>query len=98
MKKLLFIFIVIVGIAACKTTTQIYAPSEANVNKVEKASLEELNKGRDIYASKCGKCHKLYAVESRDARQWKEVLGVMAPKAKLSDAETDLVYRYLLNR
>lgn len=98
MKKLILIFVVIVGIAACKTTTQIYAPTEANVNKVEKASLEELNKGRDLYASKCGKCHKLYPVESRDARQWKEVLNVMAPKAKLTDVETDHVFRYLINR
>lgn len=96
MKRLVIALIVVI-VAAC-STTQIYTPTDANVNKVEKATLAELTKGHDLYASKCGKCHKLYPVDSRDAKQWKEVLGVMGPKAKLDDNEVQLIHRYLINK
>ena len=55
--KPIFAAILFVGCIAC--TTRLYIPGEANVNKVEPASLIELQQGHDLFQNKCGKCHKL---------------------------------------
>jgi mono/diheme cytochrome c family protein len=94
--KPILIALLFVGSVAC--TTQLYVPGESNVNKVEKASLAELQQGHELYLNNCGKCHKLPKVGSLSNPQWKKTLEVMAPKAKLTNDQSYLVYRYLVNR
>lgn len=94
--KPLIIALLFVGTVAC--TTQFYTPGEKNVNKVEPASLAELQQGHDLYLNNCGKCHKLHKPDSRTNESWKKVLGYMAPKAKLDQNQSDLIYKYLVNR
>lgn len=94
--KPILIALLIVASVAC--TTQLYVPSESNVNKVEQASLAELQQGHDLYVNNCGKCHKLPKVGSQSNQQWKKVLEVMVPKAKLNTDQSYLIYRYLVNR
>jgi len=95
MKPILIAFVLVASIAC---TTQLYTPGESNVNKVETATLAELKQGHDLYLNKCGKCHKLHNPKSRSAAEWKKVLVYMAPKAKLNNDQSSLVYRYLVNR
>ena len=91
------IFLAVLFLAAIACTTQLYVPSASNVNKVEPASLAELQQGHDLFMNKCGKCHKLPKPGSRNGQDWKKVLGKMAPKAKLSADQSELVYKYLVN-
>jgi mono/diheme cytochrome c family protein len=95
MKPILIAFVFLASVAC---TTQLYVPGEANVNKVEQASLAELQQGHDLFRDNCGKCHKLYKPGSRSNQEWKKTLEVMAPKAKLTTDQSYLVYRYLVNR
>jgi mono/diheme cytochrome c family protein len=94
--KPILIALLFIGAVAC--TTQLYTPGEKNVNKVEVASLAELQQGHDLYKNNCGSCHKLYTPDSRSNDSWQKVLVSMAPKAKLDQAQSDLIYKYLVNR
>ena len=94
--KPVLIALIFVGAVAC--TSQLYVPTEKNVNKVEVASLSELQQGHDLYVNNCGKCHKLYSPGSRSNIEWKKALTEMAPKAKIDNDQMYLVYRYLVNR
>lgn len=81
--------------AAC--TTQIYVPTQANVNKRETATLAELQQGHDLFKEKCGRCHKLPKPGKYNPEQWTKVLAKMGPKAKLSSDQVALVYKYVVN-
>lgn len=95
MKPIVLAFLFIASVAC---TTQLYVPSEANVNKAEPATLAELQQGHDVFQNHCGKCHKLPKPDSRTNPEWTKVLKKMAPKAKLTDDQAELVYKYLANR
>lgn len=93
--KAVRVSLLLLALVGC--TTRLYIPTAANVDKVEKATLAELNQGHDLFQSKCGKCHRLPKPPSRDAVKWNKVLGIMALKAKLTADQKDLVYKYLVN-
>ncbi len=94
--KPLIIALLITASVAC--TTQLYVPGEKNVDKVEKATLTELQQGHDLYQANCSKCHKVPKPNSRSNKDWKKVLEKMIPKAKLNQDQSYLIYRYLVNR
>jgi hypothetical protein len=91
------ILIALLFVASVACTTQLYTPSEKNVNKVETASLAELQQGHDLFQNKCGKCHKLPKPGSHSKDEWVKILGKMAPKAKLNTDESALVFKYVVN-
>lgn len=95
MKPILFAFLFVAAVAC---SSEIYVPSKKNVNKVEQASLEELQQGHDLYINNCGKCHKLYSPGSRSNIEWKQALNKMIPKTQLNNDQSYLIYRYLVNR
>jgi cytochrome c len=92
------ILVAVLLVAAVACTSQLYVPGEQNVNKVETASLAELQQGHDLYQNNCGKCHKLPGVGKHSNQEWKKILESMAPKAKLNNDQSYLIYRYLVNR
>lgn len=94
--KSISIALLLIILAAC-TTTKLYTPSASNENKRITASVDELKKGYELYTTRCNKCHGLKSPDSRNAEQWTKVLASMAPKAKLTAEEKDLVYKYLVN-
>ncbi len=51
--------------------------------------------GERLYRSKCSACHRASPPASRDAASWAEVLGKMAPKAKLTDDERARILEYV---
>ena len=75
----------------------VYTPTEANVNKVEPASLAELQQGHDLFQNTCGKCHKLPKPGSHSREEWIKILAMMAPKAKLNTEQSNLVYKHVVN-
>ena len=94
--KPILVALLFVGAVAC--TSQLYVPTAKNVNKVEPATLAELQQGHDLYVNNCGKCHKLYSPGSQSNLEWKRALEVMIPKAKLDSKQSYLIYSYLVNR
>jgi mono/diheme cytochrome c family protein len=56
----------------------------------------DLERGRSIYVKRCGSCHYLHRPGELAPGKWPAVVAKMAPRAKLSPAESDDVVRYLV--
>jgi mono/diheme cytochrome c family protein len=101
MKRFKIFAVLVVGgllfFNSCKKDTfsadSYYIPTVANVTST--ATLAELQQGHDLYLSKCGACHQLYSPDSFTPSDWNSILISMAPKAKLSAANTILVAKYV---
>ncbi|MFZ5894483.1 MAG: hypothetical protein ACOY0T_25700 [Myxococcota bacterium] len=60
-------------------------------------SLADLDRGRTLYASKCGKCHALREPGSLQPADWRHEIEEMETKqgVRLSNGESQDIYRYL---
>ncbi len=74
-------------------------PTEAHLARARarwpdttRASLE---RGRELYVARCSGCHPLHPPGTQPADRWATVLAEMAPRARLTPVERDLVLRYL---
>jgi hypothetical protein len=94
--KPILIALIFLGAIAC--TSQLYVPTEKNVNKFLPATIEELTQGRELFVGKCGKCHDLPKLTSRSDSEWKKTMEKMGPKAKIDSDQSYLVLRYILNK
>jgi cytochrome c5 len=59
-------------------------------------TLAELTEGRELFKTHCGKCHGLIKPTSLGEEKWKKMVHVMAPKAKLGEAEEAKILKYVL--
>jgi len=81
--------------AACAPS--LYVPGPDTV-KNPSVKMEDLAAGRAIYIEKCGSCHRLQQPKKFNADAWTKIMDVMAPKAKLTAAQKDLVYQFVINQ
>jgi len=51
--------------------------------------------GKTVYETKCVRCHAMKPVTGYTEPRWDAILKVMAPKAKLSEMETQQVAAYV---
>jgi hypothetical protein len=89
MKKTILLFICITAIfVACspKATTRTVA---------EPTSTDPMVMGKSLYVARCSKCHELPKVGDFTANKWTGIVDWMAPKAKLSTQEKQLVLNYV---
>jgi mono/diheme cytochrome c family protein len=57
----------------------------------------QLSHGREIYVTKCAKCHKVEPVRNYSRTQWEqEILPEMNEEAKLSAGEAAAVRAYVM--
>lgn len=57
----------------------------------------QLSQGRDIYVTRCAKCHSVEPVAKYSRAKWEvEILPEMVEKAKLTASETEVVKAYVL--
>ncbi len=74
-------------------------PTEAHLARARArwpdATAASLEHGRQLYVARCSGCHPLHPPGTQPAARWAEVLDQMAPRAKLSADERELVLRYL---
>jgi len=74
-------------------------PTEAHLARARArwpdATAASLERGRDLYVARCSGCHPLHPPGSQPAARWATVLDQMAPRAKLTGDERELVLRYL---
>jgi cytochrome c5 len=60
-----------------------------------KTTLADLERGRDLYRSRCTECHSLYSPGTYAPDRWPKLVKEMTDKARLDEAETRDVTRYL---
>jgi hypothetical protein len=58
-------------------------------------TVDDLERGRAVFVSRCAGCHNLPLPDSKSPEEWATVVGDMATGARLSPADQDLVLRYL---
>ena len=73
---------------SCRQT--LYMPQSQDA-----AKQLELVSGRTLYIDHCSSCHNLHLPQERDAIGWKKQLDEMQVKAKITDQEKELIFRYL---
>ena len=86
MMKLVYIILIFVLclIAAC---SQSYI-----VNMNENTKFPE---GRELFASKCGGCHKLYNPDQFTSAEWDSLLFLMKRKAKIVEEQKNEIYKWI---
>lgn len=87
MKKF-FLLAGIAGISAVSCTPATQKGSEAQ----KQAMLAE---GKTVFENSCARCHDLPDPKSHNDQEWIGIMNVMAPKAKLTDKQSELVYNYV---
>ena len=64
----------------------------------KEVTLEKLKEGHEIYKTgACTNCHGAADISQYEVTKWKDIIDEMAPKAYLSDAQKDAVYKYVLS-
>jgi cytochrome c2 len=90
MKKIIFSGAILLLISC---SSQLYVP-KAEASTV---SLDDLKKGREIYVKKCSSCHQLFLPNQYNEKEWSLNLTEMQDRAKITDAEKQLIYQYIVN-
>ncbi|WHF50627.1 cytochrome C [Chryseobacterium gotjawalense] len=60
-------------------------------------TVEYLAQGKVVFDNSCGKCHDLPNPTAHSAQNWVGIMNSMAPKAKLNDAQHQMVYDYIVS-
>lgn len=93
----LFFVAILFITASCKkdrgVSGSLYTPTSSDVTAT--ATLTELQQGRALYTTNCNSCHMLYMPENYSPAQWKSIMGNMAPRTRMSSAQTLLVTKYV---
>lgn len=103
MKKLLILPVAAALIVSCKSkTTANTAPTKAETvakspttTGTKRLSAEMLAEGKTIYENSCAKCHDLPNPAKYSDTKWVGIMNAMAPKAKLTAAQSEKVYDYV---
>ncbi len=96
-KSIAILFISIVIFACSHKTTSTVTKTEVATEKMESATVsnEQFSAGKTVYDAKCGRCHKLHNPNRGNMTQWTKWIDRMAPKAKLTADEKQLVMDYV---
>lgn len=90
MKKYL-IFTPLLFLISC--SSELYQPKQGT----DKVSLEDLKQGRVTYVKECASCHQLFLPNKFNNKEWETNLNNMQERAKITDAEKQLIYQYLVS-
>lgn len=74
-------------LSACRTIEQAAPPVDASMAG-DQATRQSLARGRDVYLRQCTSCHTAEPVTRYTQDQWQGIITRMAPKSKLSVAQT----------
>ena len=95
LRRLFFPLAILVLAVACAATGVVLPrPSERDAAELG-VPLDELRRGRRLYAKKCGACHMLYPPSRYSMEEWEAILESMADKIHVSREENELMRGYL---
>lgn len=92
MKNKLIIGLFAVAFAIGCSTANKLPNTEVITNTAQTIDIAQ---GKILYEGKCGRCHSLYEASKFTAAEWRPIVDRMAPKAKITDEQKELVYAYL---
>ena len=72
-------------------------PKPSVVEGTKTNTAENLALGKTVFENSCGRCHDLPDPTSHSAQDWVGIMNSMAPKAKLTDEQHQLVYNYIVS-
>lgn len=82
------------------TATASIIPTETQLKAIQakypEVSMQTLTNGHAIYTGVCTNCHGQKNIFKRSEESWKHEIDDMAPKAKITDAQKDDLYKYIL--
>ena len=64
--------------------------------KYKDVTMEKLSEGHSIYTGVCTGCHGTKSIYTRAEEKWQDIINDMAERAKITDAQKDAVYKYVL--
>jgi len=86
-------------VTACATIEELAPPvNEAMLAALaprDAASDERIERGREVYVTKCARCHSPERVTHYALARWEEILPRMAQKASLSTEDHAAVEQYI---
>lgn len=90
-----------VPLVAAKPANGIYAPGNEELTAIQtqykETTLEQLQEGHQLYTNgACVNCHGAKGIYQYDALAWKDIVTEMAKKARITAAQKDAVYKYVL--
>lgn len=97
MKKIILFAIIAVGFVACTSQKTNKGTATKTPIKTTTPANENMAQGKVLFENNCGKCHDLPTVEKFNDEKWKSIVDWMAPKAKLTSQQADMVYLYVSN-
>ncbi len=76
-------------------------PGDAQLKAIQvkfaDATAQTLKEGHDLYVGVCTNCHGKKNMYKQSEADWQEDINRMAPKAKISDAQKDALWKYVLS-
>jgi mono/diheme cytochrome c family protein len=97
-RRLVALLLGLAGASAC--AAGLPHPSEVDVARARErwpeTSRADLEKGREVYVVRCSTCHPLHRPTEYEPARWDAELHKMAPRARLSEAERDAHFRYVM--
>ncbi len=83
---------------SCVSLEQAAPPVATLPLAVRAGSASQLEQGREIYVTKCAKCHQVEPIRNYPRSQWEhEILPDMAEETKLSAGEAAAVRAYVMS-
>lgn len=85
------------GLAACVSLEQAAPPAETLSAASRGTSAAQLRLGREIYVTRCARCHSVEPVRKYSRAHWeREILPEMAEETNLSASDAAAVRAYVL--
>lgn len=95
MKKFAVLFVLGISLIACTAKKAVITTAVEEVVDMSNFTPEQVQ-GKTIYEAKCNRCHDLPKPLSYTKEKWQPIMSSMARKAKISDADRELVYNYVI--
>ena len=82
------------------TTEDVYTPGDAQLKAIQvkyaDVTAATLKEGYDVYTGPCTNCHGKKNMYHDSEAEWQHNIDRMAPKAKITDAQKDALWKYVL--
>lgn len=91
-----FCFMTLGGCATGPSTAFPTAQEAASAEASGGADVSTLALGRRIFTTSCTECHVARPVARFSVEQWRKIVGVMAPRARLSATDRSALEAYLI--
>lgn len=83
------------------STDGVFDPGNAELAALQvthkDVTMQTLKQGYKLYTGVCTNCHQAKSIYERPKSKWPEILTAMATEAKITDAQKDAIYKYVLS-